>query len=189
MAMATVAAAMVGCDNKSTQQTVGEVADTTTVIAEDRDFTLYGVCGDGSAMNTLQLITDEGDTMDVSIADANDRGLCHGGFQSGDRMAVILGEDETTAVRVINMTALLGDWVTSAPSGRSQAGISLREDGVAERIGDGVEYRSWRLFNGWLEIETVRDGATETNLYEIVSIGPDSLVFKDEANLFEYSRK
>lgn len=187
--MIAVAAMTASCDNKSSRQTTEVVPDSTAADVVDRDFTLYGVCGDGSAMNTLQLITDEGDTVDLSIGDANDRGLCFGGFQSGDRMAVILEEDETTASQVINLTALTGDWVTSDPA-NLQSGIRLKEDGVAENIGDGtVEYRSWRLFNGRLLLECVRDGATETGSYEIVSIGPDSLVFKDNARRFEFSRK
>ena len=187
--MIAVAAMTAGCDNKSSRQTTEEAPDSTAAEVVDRDFTLYGVCGDGSAMNTLQLVTDEGDTVVVSIDDANDRGLCYGGFQSGDRMAVILEEDETTASQVVNLTALTGDWVASDPA-NPQSGIRLKEDGVAENIGNGaVEYRSWRLFNGRLLIECVRDGATETGSYEIVSIGPDSLVFKDSSQLFKYSRK
>ena len=187
--MIAVAAMTASCDNKSSRQTTEVAPDSTVAEVVDRDFTLYGVCGDGSAMNTLQLVTDEGDTVVVSIDAANDRGLCYGGFQSGDRMAVILEEDETTASQVVNLTALTGDWVASDPA-NPQSGIRLKEDGVAENIGNGaVEYRSWRLFNGRLLIECVRDGATETGSYEIVSIGPDSLVFKDSSQLFKYSRK
>ena len=186
-----MAAAMVlgSCGGKQQAQVEETEEAEKTDVSVFRDQTIYGVCTDGTAMNTLQLITDEGDTVDLSIGDANDRGLCFGGFQSGDRMAVILEEDETTASQVINLTALTGDWVTSDPA-NSPSGIRLKEDGVAENIGDGtVEYRSWRLFNGRLLIECVRDGATETGSYEIVSIGPDSLVFKDNARRFEFSRK
>ena len=183
--MIAVAAMTASCDNKSSRQTTEEAPDSVAVDVAVGDSTLYGVCGDGSAMNTLQLITDEGDTVVLSITDANDNGLCFGGFQSGDRMAVIL-KDGSTAGQVINLSALQGDWVT----GGSETGISLKEGGIAESIGDAsVEYSSWRLLNGKLEIERVRDGETESALYDIVSIGPDSLVFKDSSKIYKYSRK
>ena len=183
--MIAVAAMTASCDNKSARQTTEEAPETTVVDDAVGDSTLYGICGDGSAMNTLQLITDEGDTLVLGITDANDNGQCFGGFQSGDRMAVIL-KDGSTAGQVVNLSALLGDWV----AGGSQTGISLKEDGTAESIGESeVEYSSWRLLNGRLEIAGIRDGEAETALYDIVSIGPDSLAIKAGADLFEYSRK
>lgn len=168
------------------------MADSSAVVLINRDSTLYGICGDGSAMNTLQLITDVGDTVTLSIADANDRGQCFGGFQTGDRMAVIL-KDKNTARQVINQSAMLGDWVMPNPlDGSSEMGIRIQEGGIAESIDQpSTIYRSWRLFNGKLELVSVREGGAEvveTNLYDIVYIGPDSLVFKDAEDTYEYSR-
>lgn len=185
LALMAAAALVAGCDNKNAKPSADvAVADTTLACDAVIDSTLYGACGDGSAMNTLQLITDAGDTVVLSITDANDNGQCFGSFQSGDRMAVIL-KDASTAAQVINMTALTGDWLSS-----QQSGLRLKADGQAERIGTGpVEYRSWRLLNGQLEIVSTSDGKTETTLYDIVSIGPDSLVFKNDAGRFEFSRK
>ena len=162
------------------------------VVDINRDSTFYGICGDGSAMNTLQLITDVGDTVNLSIAEANEKGLCFGGFQSGDRMAVIL-KDKTTARQVINQSALLGDWVMPNPiDGSSEMGIRIKDGGIAESIDQpALIYRSWKLYNGKLEIVAVREGggdAVETNLYDIVAIGPDTLVFKDSEETYEYSR-
>ena len=182
-----VAAAVIAtCDGKKSQLPADEVAEKTVAETADSDSTVYGACGDGSAMNTLQLITEQGDTLVLSTTDANDRGRCIGGFQSGDRMAVIL-KDGLTASQVINLSALSGNWISA---GQPQTGISLKEDGVAEGIGNtSVEYRSWRLLNGRLVIESVKGGEAITGVYDIVSIGPDSLVFRDSEQLFEYSRK
>ena len=184
--------AMNSCGKKTVQQEAEVEPDTTAVVYVNRDTTLYGLCGDGSAMNTLQLITDVGDTVVLSIAEANDMGRCYGGFQSGDRMAVIL-KDESTALMVINQSAMLGDWVMPNPmDGSSEMGIRIMEGGIAESIDQpSVIFRSWKLFNGKLEIVSVREGGAEkveTNFYDIVSIGPDSLVFKDSEDTYEYSR-
>ena len=183
---------MGSCGNKGQQQAVEVTPDSTVVVNINRDSTLYGICGDGSAMNTLQLITDVGDTLTLSIAEANEKGKCYGGFETGDRMAVML-KDKTTAKMVINQSALLGDWVMPNPlDGSSEMGIRIKDGGIAESIDQPVLiYRSWKLFNGKLEIVAIREGGgdeVETNLYDIVSIGPDSLVFKDAEDTFEYSR-
>lgn len=190
-----MAAALVmtgSCGNKQAQPMQEKESSPQPVVNVNRDSTVYGVCGDGSAMNTLQLITDVGDTLTLSVADANEKSRVLGGFQSGDRMAVIL-RNRHVASLVINQSALLGDWVMPNPlDGSSEMGIRIKEGGIAESIDQpSINYRSWRLFNGKLEIVAVREGGgdeVETNLYDIVSIGTDSLIYKDTEDIFEYSR-
>ncbi len=184
--------ALGSCGGKSTQPTENEEIDTTVVVTLDEDSLVYGICGDGTAMNTLQLITDSGDTLSLSIAEANDKNRCFGGFQIGDRMAVMLQAPDT-AKMVINQSALLGDWVMPNPlDGSSEMGIRIKEGGIAESIDQpALIYRSWKLVNGKLEIVSVREGGNEeeeVNRYDIISLGPDSLVYKDADDTFEYTR-
>ncbi len=192
MVLSAAAIALGSCGNKGAKQQVEQEPDTTAVVMINRDSTLYGICGDGSAMNTLQLITDVGDTLTLSIAEANEKGLCFGGLQSGDRMAVMLkGKD--VARQVINQSALLGDWVMPNPlDGSSEMGIRIKEGGIAESIDQpSLTYRSWRLVNGKLEIVAIREGGgdeVETTLYDLIAVGPDSLVFKDSEDTYEYTR-
>lgn len=196
MLMAAAALTAGSCGSKGggqPQEQVDEEPDSTVTVSINRDSTVYGICIDGSAMNTLQLLTDVGDTLSLSIAEANSKGKCYGGFQVGDRMALML-KDENTAKLVINQSALLGDWVMPNPlDGSSEMGIRIKEGGIAESIDQpAMIYRSWRIFNGKLEIVAIRDGGgdmMETNLYELVAIGPDSLVFRDAEDLYEYSRQ
>ena len=180
------------CGNKGNQQVVENDADTTVVVSINRDSTLYGICGGGTTGNSLQLITDIGDTLNVSIAEANNNGRCFGGIEVGDRLAVML-KNKSVARLVINQTALLGDWVMPNPiDGSSEMGIRIKEGGIAESIDQpSLTYRSWRLFNGKLELVAVREGGgdeVETMLYDIIAMGPDTLVFKDSEDTFEYSR-
>ena len=180
-----------GSNNQQSAEATGH-ADQTVTVDINRDSMVYGICGDGSAMNTLQLLSDLGDTLTLSIADANEKGQCFGGLQSGDRMAVLL-KNKHVARMVINQSALLGDWVMPNPiDGSSEMGIRIKEGGIAESIDQpSIIYRSWRLFNGKLEIVAIREGGAEEeeiNLYDIVSLGSDSLVYKDSEDVYEYSR-
>jgi len=196
LGVAALAVVMGSCGSKGSQQPQieeGPDDEEEVYVNVNRDSTVYGICGDGSAMNTLQLITDVGDTLILSVTEAKDKGRCLGGYQGGDRMAVIL-KDTTTASLVVNQSALLGDWVMPNPlDGSSEMGIRIKEGGIAESIDQpSLNYRSWRIFNGRLEIVAIREGGgdvVETNLYDIVSISPDSLVFRDAEDTYEYSRQ
>jgi hypothetical protein len=153
-----------------------------------------------STIGNEKLITDNGDTLELSTLDAKDQNRVFGGYSVGDRMAVLADRDRTTATLVINETALLGNWVMPNPiDGSDETGISIREGGVAESIDQStIVYRTWRIMNGLLEIVSIREGGgdvEETNLYEIISLGNDSLVYKsvgrplEEEETFEYSRQ
>jgi hypothetical protein len=103
-----------------------EVVDSTQILATT-DQTLYGLCTDGSAMNTLQLLTDNGDTISLSLTAALEAGQVFGGYQVGDRMAVLTNPAKTEATLVINESTLLGDWVMPNPiDGSSEVGIRLK---------------------------------------------------------------
>lgn len=198
--MAAVALTMSSCfgGNQQPQQTAEEEPDS----VEDYmpfDQTIYGLCGNGTAMNTLQLLTDSGDTLNLDLTNAQESGQVFGGLQAGDRMAVLPNKAKTEAVIVINQNTLLGDWVMPNPiDGSSEVGIRIKEGGVAESIDQSsIIYKTWKIFNGRLEILSQRDGGgdeEELNLYELVKLGPDSLVYRtlnkprEEMETFEYSR-
>ena len=158
------------------------------------DPTIYGVCAEGTAMNTLQLITDMGDTLSFDISAAQENNQVFGGMHVGDRMAVIPDAEKTSAVMVINQATLLGNWVMPNPlDGSDEVGISIKEGGIAEGIDQSnIVYRTWRLNRGQLEIVMMREGGSEEDeicLYDIVKLGADSLVYKDAEETFEYSRQ
>lgn len=74
------------------------------------DSTIYGVCGENTAMHTLSLITDAGDTLQFMLDDSETDPVV-GGLLAGDRLAVMEGPEmdgEKTAKKVINMTTLMG---------------------------------------------------------------------------------
>ena len=158
------------------------------------DPTVYGVCGEATTMNQLQLITDTGDTLSLDLSEAREEGQMYGGLQTGDRMAVIPNDSLTRALMVINQADLLGNWVMPNPiDGSDEVGISIKEGGIVEGIDQSsVTYKTWRLVRGKLEIVLIREGGSEleeTYLYDLVKLGNDSLVFKDAEDTFEYGRQ
>ena len=183
---------MMGSCGGATKQVPFDNGDSADIV--NADPTIYGICGDATAMNTLQLITDMGDTLMLDISDAQDNNQVLGGMQAGDRMAVLPNADRTAAELVINQATLLGNWVMPNPiDGSDEVGISIKEGGIAESIEQSnITYKTWRLSRGKLEIVLVREGGSEEDevyLYDIVKLGADSLVYKDAEETLEYSRQ
>jgi len=157
-----------------------------------RDSTVYGFCGEGSAMNTLQLITDTGDTLTVNLERCRNKDRVMGGYAVGDEMAVMVNSDSTEALLVINKSVLHGDWVMPNPiDGSSETGIRILRGGLAESIDQSsIVYKSWRLFNGKLQIQATREDGIdmeEFQVFSIVKLTADSLVITDEEDTYEYS--
>ena len=181
---------MGSCGNKSEKVPF----DNGDSLGIDVDSTLYGICGEATSMNMLQMITDTGDTLMLDISAAKENNQVFGGLQVGDRMAVLPNDNKTVANTVINQTTLLGNWVMPNPiDGSDEVGISIKEGGVAESIDQGsIIYRTWRLSKGRLEIVLVREGGNdveELNVYDILKLTADSLVYKDAEETFEYERQ
>ena len=197
--MAAVVIAMGSCAGSGSKPAAVAEEKDSVVSPIPTDQTLYGICGDGTAMNTLQLLRDNGDTLNLSVTRATEAGQVFGGLQVGDRMAVVANEAKTEALLVINQNTLMGDWVMPNPiDGSSEVGIRIKEGGIAESIDQSsIIYKTWKIFNGKLEILSQREGGgdeEELNLYELVKLGADSLVYKtvnkprEEMETFEYSR-
>lgn len=192
---------MGSCGAPRPQQVYADDTDSTEVEEDmvPRDHTVYGLCGNGSSMNTLEVLTDNGDTLVLSMAPALEANKVFGGLEVGDRVAVMTDAKRKEATEIINLNSLLGDWVMPDPiDGSDEVGIRIKEGGVAESIEmTNIYYRTWKIYDGKLEILSVREGggdAEETNLYEILILGSDTLAYKtvgksrDEEETFEYNR-
>ena len=159
-----------------------------------KDSTIYGFCGQGSATNAIQLFTDAGDTLMINIASALENQLVLGGYNPGDELAVVPNADSTAAIMVINTSALLGNWVMPNPiDGSSETGISLQKGGTAESIDQSsIIYKSWRLFNGQLQVQASRDDGIDMDdliVFRIKELTDNTLVLIDsDEDIYEYTR-
>ena len=200
LSVASATMMLLSCGGNKQQAQGEETLETTekeNVILRDR--TIYGICTDGTAMNTLEMTTDNGDTLTLSLTKAQEDGKVFGGLQVTDRVAVVADSARQNALLVINLNTLMGDWVMPDPiDGSAEIGIRIKEGGVAESIDQSViVYRTWKIFNGELEIELMREGGgdeEELNRYEILTLSADTLAYRtlgkprDETETFEYSR-
>ena len=197
LSVAMAAMMMLSCGGRSHQAEREE--DTVDVNDLIRDHTLYGLCAAIPSTSQLKVITDVGDTVTLDLTWALENRKMLGSVRVGDRLAVMTNKNQTEATEVININLLLGNWVMPDPlDGSDEVGIRLKEGGVAESIEmTNITYRTWRIFNGKLEITSIREGgeqAEETNYFEILKLSADTLVYKtidkpqDEEETFEYSR-
>jgi hypothetical protein len=154
--------------------------DSTEVEIESvDDNSLYGRCGDGSAMHTLELITDKGDTLYIAVNEDSVSNV-KGGMCVGDRMAVMLEKEATAdepakAREVVNLTTLLGKWVSLDKS------FELQEGGVViSNITEPKPLVDWKICNGRLVLST--------DTFSIYELGADSLFLENERGIYAYKR-
>lgn len=163
------------------QKTPRSTADVDSVSAEfGQDSTVYGVCGESTAMHTLELIKDDGDTVRYFIED-DERAepIVKGGLLTGDRMAVVghMKDGELVADNIINLTALLGRWTSIDKN------FEIQEGGViASKVQEETNpWTSWKIFNGHLLLNK--------DTFKINNLGADSLYLENVSGIFTYKRQ
>lgn len=176
--------ALVGCNAK--KEKLQPVAEANEEIV---DTTVYGVCGDGTSMHSLQLVTDAGDTLTYTILDAEadldgevSGGIVsnvEGGLMSGDKVAVtgMKIDGELIANRVINVTSLLGHWTSLDKNFEIEEGGTVRSNVKAETS----PWTSWKILNGQLLLN--RD------TFDITSLGADSLYIENQKGIYIFKRQ
>lgn len=182
---AAFAVALAGCNTKKEKAPVA-VEET----EEMADSTVYGVCGDGTSMHSLELVTDVGDTLTYTIVDAEGditggeavgSTVSHvvGGLMAGDKLAVTGQklDGELVADRVINVTSLLGHWTSIDKNFEIEEGGTVRSSVKAE----SNPWTSWKILNGRLLLN--RD------TFDINSLGADSLYIESARGIFTFKRQ
>lgn len=164
-----------GCNQKK-QSAVTATDDD----AEVNDSTIYGVCGEGTMMHSLELITSMQDTLTILINDEDvpDQTIVAGGLMAGDRMAVTAckTDDGWVAQRILNITSLLGKWTSIDKN------FEITDDGEVKSSMkmESKAWTQWRILNGQLLLN--RD------TFDIVSITADSLEIENHDGIYAYRR-
>lgn len=168
-----------GCKDKN-KNNVGDGIDSTDVELMVSDSTVYGVCGENTAMHSLELITDASDTLRFVLnEDENGDVNVLGGLLAGDRLAVVEGPEvdgEKLAKKVINITTLLGKWTSLDKNFEIQDDGTVRSTVQAEKN----PWTSWKIVNGRLVLN--RD------TFDINNLGSDSLYLENKNGIFVYKR-
>lgn len=171
---------LAACDAKKKQQ----IEDTDEVV-EVNDTTVYGVCGEGTSMHSLEIITDAGDTLVYTLlsqdaeTEVETPSDVQGGLMAGDKMAVTGHKtaDELVADRVINVTSLLGHWTSIDKNFTIEEGGTVRSAVKAETN----PWTSWKILNGSLLLNR------DTLFIECLSA--DSLYLENANGIFTFKRQ
>lgn len=155
-------------------------ADTLQVDNAVIDTTVYGTCGEGTAMHSLELITDAGDSLQYMILErADGQQDVQGGLLVGDRLAVIEGkglDNERVAKKVVNITTLLGKWTSLDKN------FDILEDGTVRSNvkAETNPWTNWKILNGQLLLNK--------DTFDIVKLGKDSLYLENKQGIFTFKR-
>lgn len=171
---------LAACDAKKKQQ-----IEDTDEVAEVNDTTVYGVCGEGTSMHSLEIITDAGDTLVYTLlsqdaeTEVETPSDVHGGLMAGDKMAVTGHKtaDELVADRVINVTSLLGHWTSIDKNFTIEEGGTVHSAVKAETN----PWTSWKILNGSLLLN--RD------TFAIDGLSADSLYLENANGIFTFKRQ
>lgn len=171
---------LAACDAKKKQQ----IEDTDEVV-EVNDTTVYGVCGEGTSMHSLEIVTDAGDTLVYTLlsqdaeTEVETPSDVQGGLMAGDKMAVTGHKtaDELVADRVINVTSLLGHWTSIDKNFTIEEGGTVHSAVKAETN----PWTSWKILNGSLLLN--RD------TFAIDGLSADSLYLENANGIFTFKRQ
>jgi hypothetical protein len=157
--------------------------------------TVNGVVMDAS-MNNVTIITDSGDTLNISTMDA-DPAKVHG-VLIDDSVKVTYQVEKLDGMKILQATELVvtvhspyyyiqGTWTEPNPIKPDEAqGFILNQDGTARSVGMAtLLYENWNLDDNELTMnyKSIGNGQTleGTDTLTIVKINADSLVLADKA--------
>ena len=169
---------VMGCVDRKPKQVADK--DAASVEETNNDFTVYGVCGDGTAMHTLQIISDAGDTLMYMLnTDGDVISDVQGGLMVGDRLAIVgvQANGERVAQKVINLTTLLGKWSSLDKNFEIQEGGGVQSFVKAE----SNPWTTWKILNGKLLLNK--------DTFSVNTLGADSLYLENNEGIFAYRRQ
>ena len=168
-----------GCTGKKTQQQPTE-SDTMVVEVSTPDSTVYGVCGEGTSMHALELVTDEGDTLTYLVDADTEQEAVKGGLFAGDRMAVVGykgAEGDMVATCAVNLTTLMGKWTSIDKN------FEIQEGGLVESSIKAAPRPApaWTMLKGHLLLNA--------DTFAIERLGADSLCLENGEGIFVFKRQ
>lgn len=165
------------CKNKTNTPVIS--ANDSIAIEDDNDSTIYGVCGEGTSMHSLELISDDGDTLSVFIDDEKPD-IVQGGLLAGDRIALLAykaQDGEMVAQKIINLTSLLGKWTSLDKNFDLIEGGEVKNNVKAETN----PWTSWKILNGKLLLNK--------DTFDIDKLGSDSLMLENQQGIYVFKRQ
>ncbi len=186
--LAFAALLLVSCDEKKSPSQTPEV---TVVPVHDLPgiCEAHGIIGEGSSMNVIEFINDNGDTLYINKSGQD----VMGGLVVGDELEVIYNvtKDDVFASVAVNLTSLQHIWSQRNLEGREQS-LELDAEGRATTYNMSVDYDSWEVKDGLLLLHSPKklgdEGPAVVDTFEIMQLTTDSLVLMNGDFVTEFSR-
>lgn len=150
-----------------------------SMTVEGVDSTIYGVCGESTGMSVMQLITDNGDTLEIVVGDPEDKDVVKGGIFVGDKMAVTAYKTDEgwVATQIINMSSLIGKWTSIDKNFEIEEGGQVKSYIKAE----SNPWTSWKIYNGHLLLNK--------DTFDIEELGSDSIYIENSMGIYTFKRQ
>lgn len=132
---------------------------------------IRGRAGDGTSMHSLELQTENGDTLYVFYENN-----AIGGITSGDLLDVVYKEDgdnELAAQTIVNLTSLSHVWSVAGTNGNKHIELDSRGNATVYGVGNG--YDKWTIDGGRL----ILSNSAEADTFNITLLTDDSLIIAD----------
>lgn len=149
-----------------------------------------GIVGDGTSMNVIELINDNGDTLYIECPSE----MVVGGVEVGERLAVTYhnGGGENHAMTSINISALEHLWTQQGEDGHEQS-LELNEGGRATTYDMTIEYDGWSIADGKILLHSPKKIASEqsavTDTFDIMELSEERLVLMHGNIATEFERE
>ena len=175
--LALIAAILAGCKKSKTNQVISPNANNIDSLNAG-DTTIYGTMLDGG-MNSIVLLTDRGDTLEIIQNPEDTTEVVKGGKLIGDRFAVIAYKEygDMMLRSAINITSLLGNWTSLDKNFEIKEGGEVTSNLQSEKN----VWTSWKIYNGKLLLS--RD------TFDVIELGADTMSLENKAGIFVFGRK
>lgn len=186
--LALLTALLFSCDGKKPKE-AEPVVEIRPLDEIPGIYEMHGTIGDGTSMNVMECINDDGDTIYINI---NAQAIM-GGVTVGDEIDIIynVSKDENVASVAVNMTALQHLWTQRGSDGKRQS-LELDSKGRATTYDMAIEYDSWEVKDGLLLLRSPMKPGEEkpaaVDTFEIMRLTPDSLVLINGNMMTEFER-
>ncbi len=124
---------------------------------------IQGIIGEGTSMHTIELLTEQGDTLYIS----NQEQTVLGGLTVGDKMNIVYTAkgDTLSSITAVNITTLAHLWSQLDDYGNEQT-LELTPDGEAYTVNmSSLNYDSWQIKDGSLLLHSPAQAETEMKEY------------------------
>ena len=185
---AMMIAAVMSCGGKTSKPVLK--SDSTEISFSSGDSVETGYAGSECTDSVLDFIKPGEDPQHYNIVQARKRGTVIGNFETGDQVAIVLSEDRKRVVRAIDISSLIGRWLTGDSIGDPAAtGFTLGEDGYAGTVTqkpERVRYKNWDIKSAKLVLTKCDAMLAHPVMYydtfNIVSLEQDTLFLRPEGS-------